>query len=142
MVPIRRRSRDHEVAVNARPYPRKGKTRFPAKLVDTRAILEYGYPYEEEGDRTIVKLALSKEQIDDLIERSREFKRSLEGRARSGSRERDRSPPRRRSPGPLVFDTPVEGPDSKDVRSTTEHRPPGWRHSTKRNREISPFSGD
>jgi hypothetical protein len=48
MVPIRRRSRDHEVAVNARPYPRKGKTRFPAKLVDTRAILEYGYPYEEE----------------------------------------------------------------------------------------------
>jgi hypothetical protein len=59
MVPIRRRSRDNEeAAVNTRPYPRKGKTRFPGQLVDTRAIREYGYPYEQEVWRIVYMFAL------------------------------------------------------------------------------------
>lgn len=31
-----------------KPYPRKGKTRMPRRLVHTRAILELGYPFIEE----------------------------------------------------------------------------------------------
>ncbi|KAI9368246.1 hypothetical protein BJX61DRAFT_524895 [Aspergillus egyptiacus] len=63
---------------DSKPYPRKGKTRMPRKLVHVRAIREFGYPYEEEDDLVIIQLALSKEQIDDIIERSREIKRQAE----------------------------------------------------------------
>jgi hypothetical protein len=31
-----------------KPYPRKGKTRVPRKLIHPHAIRELGYPYEEE----------------------------------------------------------------------------------------------
>jgi hypothetical protein len=43
-----RESRYRERVEEVKPYPRKGKTRMPRKLVHTRAIREYGYPYEEE----------------------------------------------------------------------------------------------
>ncbi|GKZ34850.1 hypothetical protein AbraIFM66950_005247 [Aspergillus brasiliensis] len=63
-----------------KPYPRKGKTRMPRKLVHTSAIREFGYPYEEEGKMIIIQVALSKEQIDAVISRSREMKRVTETR--------------------------------------------------------------
>ena len=31
-----------------RPFPRKGKTRIPKRLVNKRAVIELGYPFEEE----------------------------------------------------------------------------------------------
>lgn len=31
-----------------KPYPRKGKTKMPAKLANKRAIIELGYPFEQE----------------------------------------------------------------------------------------------
>ena len=31
-----------------KPYPRKGKTKMPARLANKRAIIELGYPFEEE----------------------------------------------------------------------------------------------
>lgn len=31
-----------------KPYPRKGKTKMPSRLVNKRAIIELGYPFEEE----------------------------------------------------------------------------------------------
>ena len=31
-----------------KPYPRKGKTRMPKRLVNKRAVIELGYPFEEE----------------------------------------------------------------------------------------------
>lgn len=31
-----------------KPYPRKGKTRMPRRLVNKRAIIELGYPFDEE----------------------------------------------------------------------------------------------
>ncbi|PWY71975.1 BAR domain protein [Aspergillus eucalypticola CBS 122712] len=61
-----------------KPYPRKGRTRMPRKLVHTSAIREFGYPYEEEGKMIIIQVALSKEQIDEVISRSREIKRMTE----------------------------------------------------------------
>lgn len=36
------------------PFPRKGKTRMPGRLVNKRAIIELGYPFEEEVSNAIV----------------------------------------------------------------------------------------
>ena len=36
------------------PFPRKGKTRMPGKLVNKRAIIELGYPFEEEVSNDVV----------------------------------------------------------------------------------------
>lgn len=36
------------------PFPRKGKTRMPGRLVNKRAIIELGYPFEEEVSYAIV----------------------------------------------------------------------------------------
>lgn len=36
------------------PFPRKGKTRMPGKLVNKRAIIELGYPFEEEVSTGVV----------------------------------------------------------------------------------------
>ncbi|KAL4897932.1 hypothetical protein BDV59DRAFT_190704 [Aspergillus ambiguus] len=81
-----------------KPYPRKGKTRMPRKLVHTHAVREFGYPYEEEGDMVIIQVALSKEQIDDVISRSREIRRRSEARFIETSI----SPPRARPREKLV----------------------------------------
>ncbi|PYI33188.1 hypothetical protein BP00DRAFT_434798 [Aspergillus indologenus CBS 114.80] len=74
-----RERRVEEIDVE-KPYPRKGKTRMPRKMVHTTAIRELGYPYEEEGKMVVIQLALSKEQIDEVIGRSREIKRLTETR--------------------------------------------------------------
>lgn len=82
-----------------RPYPRKGKTRMPRKLVHPAAVREFGYPYEDEvrhiapdppsaletdrslqqGDMAIILAALSKDQIDEVISRSRQMKHRTDG---------------------------------------------------------------
>ncbi|KAE8377645.1 hypothetical protein BDV26DRAFT_281703 [Aspergillus bertholletiae] len=83
--PRRSGSHFHERVVEEKveidkPYPRKGKTRVPRKLIHTQAIRELGYPYKEEGDMVIIQLALSKEQIDEVISRSRTTKRRTDTR--------------------------------------------------------------
>ncbi|KAL5051676.1 hypothetical protein BDW71DRAFT_202829 [Aspergillus fruticulosus] len=67
-----------KVVEEVKPYPRKGKTRIPRRLVHAHAIRELGYPYEEEDNMVIIRLALSKEQIDQVIKRSREMKHRAE----------------------------------------------------------------
>ncbi|EAW14010.1 uncharacterized protein ACLA_070420 [Aspergillus clavatus NRRL 1] len=74
-----------------KPYPRKGKTRMPRRLVHTHAIRKLGYPYQEEDDLITIQLALSKEQIDEVISLSREVKRHAETRVVHA----------RRSPSPI-----------------------------------------
>lgn len=32
-----------------KPFPRRGKTRMPGRLVNTRAVIELGYPFEQEA---------------------------------------------------------------------------------------------
>lgn len=39
-----------------RPYPRKGKTKMPRRLVNKRAIIELGYAFEEEVYRNLRRL--------------------------------------------------------------------------------------
>jgi len=57
-------------------YPKKGKTRIPARLVSKRAIIDLGYPYTEEGGTIIVQKALGQQNIDDLLKLSEEYKKS------------------------------------------------------------------
>lgn len=57
-------------------YPKKGKTRIPARLVSKRALIELGYPYEEESNTIIVQKALGQENIDDLLKMSEEYKKA------------------------------------------------------------------
>jgi len=57
-------------------YPKKGKTRIPARLISKRALIEFGYPYVEEGNTIIVQKALGQQNIDDLLKLSDEYKKS------------------------------------------------------------------
>ncbi|KAF9893808.1 hypothetical protein FE257_009978 [Aspergillus nanangensis] len=88
-----------------KPYPRKGRTRMPRKLVHPHAVREFGYPYEEEGDMVIIQLALSKEQIDDVIGRSREVKRRSEARVIQASLSPARARPRERTVERVAMET-------------------------------------
>ncbi|KAF2113443.1 hypothetical protein BDV96DRAFT_648401 [Lophiotrema nucula] len=54
-------------------FGRRGKTRLPKRLVKKQAIVELGYPYNEEDDFFIVTRALEKEHIDEIIKISENY---------------------------------------------------------------------
>ncbi|KAG6363657.1 hypothetical protein INS49_008758 [Diaporthe citri] len=70
-------------------YPKKGKTRIPARLASKRALIDLGYPFVEEGNTIVVLKALGQENIDDLLKLSEDYKKSeLEltgGRSEAGN---------------------------------------------------------
>jgi len=47
---------------------------MPKRLVKKQAVIELGYPFEEEDDFIIVKRALEKEHIDEIIKISENYK--------------------------------------------------------------------
>nr|POF00885.1 hypothetical protein CFP56_20833 [Quercus suber] len=53
---------------------KKGKTRMPKRLVRREAIMDLGYPFDEEQDFYILRIALEKEQIDEVIKISETYK--------------------------------------------------------------------
>lgn len=53
--PMEQRQKEEDDA--QRPYPRKGKTKMPRRLVNKRAIIELGYPFEEEVRHETISLA-------------------------------------------------------------------------------------
>jgi chlorite dismutase len=53
---------------------KKGKTRMPKRLVRREAIMDLGYPFEEEDDFFVLTIALEKEQIDEVIQISEQYK--------------------------------------------------------------------
>ncbi|MCJ1478558.1 hypothetical protein MMC13_007239 [Lambiella insularis] len=55
------------------PAPKRGKTRMPMRLVNKRAVIELGYPFEEEGETLVILKALGKDHIDEVIKISREM---------------------------------------------------------------------
>ncbi|KXJ97329.1 hypothetical protein Micbo1qcDRAFT_230012 [Microdochium bolleyi] len=101
-------------------YPKKGKTRIPARLVSRRAIIDLGYPYTEEGGTIIVQKALGQQNIDDLLKLSEEYKKSeLEvaaARSAAGHIVEERReefftlPPPPPAPAPVVVAAPVAAP--------------------------------
>lgn len=56
------------------PGTKKGRTRMPKRLVHRRALLEMGWPFDDEEDFYVVRLALSKEHIDECIKISEHYK--------------------------------------------------------------------
>jgi hypothetical protein len=53
---------------------KKGKTRMPKRLVRREAIQDLGYPYDEEEDFYVLRMALEKDQIDEVIKISEQYK--------------------------------------------------------------------
>lgn len=53
---------------------KKGKTRMPKRLVFKEAIVDLGYPFEEEERFYVLQVALEKEQIDEVIKISETYK--------------------------------------------------------------------
>ncbi|KAK2759527.1 hypothetical protein FQN54_003006 [Arachnomyces sp. PD_36] len=79
-----------------KPFPRRGKTRMPKRMVHTRAIIELGYPFEEFGDSIVILKALGKENIDEVVQLSREMKRREAYSHSPQPRRRDRGMSRER----------------------------------------------
>jgi hypothetical protein len=57
-------------------YPKKGKTRIPARLVSTRALIDLNYEFTVEGNVIVVQKALGQDNIDDLLKLSKDYKKS------------------------------------------------------------------
>lgn len=57
-------------------YPKRGKTKIPAKLLSKRALMDLGYPFIDEGNLIILLKALSQEQIDEVLRVSEEYKKA------------------------------------------------------------------
>ena len=53
---------------------KKGKTRMPKRLVRREAIMDLGYPFDEEDDFFVLRTALEKEQIDEVMKISESYK--------------------------------------------------------------------
>ncbi|KAL9061551.1 MAG: hypothetical protein Q9162_000083 [Coniocarpon cinnabarinum] len=53
---------------------KKGRTRMPKRLVHYKAIADLGYPYDEEDDFYVIRYALAKEQIDECIKVSENYR--------------------------------------------------------------------
>jgi len=55
-------------------FGKKGRTRMPKRLVKKQAVIELGYPFEEEDDFIVITRALEKEHIDEVIKLSESYK--------------------------------------------------------------------
>lgn len=64
----------HESIVDTTRKFKKGKTRMPKRLVRREAIMDLGYPFDEEEDFFMLRIALEKEQIDEVIKISEVYK--------------------------------------------------------------------
>ncbi|KAM0718680.1 hypothetical protein Q7P37_005751 [Cladosporium fusiforme] len=53
---------------------KKGKTRMPKRLVHRDALHDLAYPYDEEEDFFLLRIALEKDQIDEVIKISEMYK--------------------------------------------------------------------
>jgi len=52
---------------------KKGRTKLPKRLAHKAAIIEMGYPFEEEENFIIVQRALQKDHIDEIITKSKTY---------------------------------------------------------------------
>lgn len=117
-------------------YPKKGKTRIPGRLVSKRALIDLGYPYEEEGNTVIVQKALGQENIDDLLKLSEDYKKSelevLAARSEAGNLVEERRteiiavpPPPMPAPAPIIVPpTPAPAPAPVYVPAPPPPAPP------------------
>ncbi|KAF3026531.1 hypothetical protein G7054_g6124 [Neopestalotiopsis clavispora] len=133
-------------------YPKKGKTRIPGRLVSKRALIDLGYPFEEEGNTVIVQKALGQENIDDLLKLSEDYKKSelevLDARSQPGNIVEERrteiiTMPPAPPPAPatvIVPPTPAPPPAPVYVQAPAPPPPPAevFEETTRVVREASP----
>ncbi|KAH8176919.1 sulfatase domain-containing protein [Sarocladium implicatum] len=93
-------------------YPKKGKTRIPARLVSKRALIDLRYPYEEEGNTIIVQKALGQHNIDELLKLSEDYKQSDQEVADARSSAGDIAEERRTEPTVVPAALPPPPPAS------------------------------
>jgi hypothetical protein len=55
---------------------RRGRTKLPKRLARRSAVIELGYPFEEEEDFIVVQRALEKEHIDEIVAISKRMRES------------------------------------------------------------------
>jgi len=63
-----------EVQLSRATWGKRGKTRLPKRLVKKQAVIDLGYPFEEEDDFIIITRALEKNHIDEVIKISENYK--------------------------------------------------------------------
>lgn len=73
------RTRSHAGTVKSE-YPKRGKTKIPARLVETRAIIDLEYPFVVEGNSIIILKALGQDHIDEVLRLSEEYRKSESAR--------------------------------------------------------------
>ncbi|KAF2455193.1 hypothetical protein BDY21DRAFT_387251 [Lineolata rhizophorae] len=93
--------------VRRAPASKKGRTKMPKRLVHVKAVVELGYPFEEDEDFIIVLRALHKEQIDEVISISEKY-RSTSTYRYEEPRPVDPAPPP--MPPPSMPPPPMEQP--------------------------------
>ncbi|OBT71763.1 hypothetical protein VF21_09400 [Pseudogymnoascus sp. 05NY08] len=74
-------SSDYSLASSVRTgksqFPKRGKTRMPARMVSKRAIIELGYPFVEEDTTIIIQRALGREHIDEVLQLSEKYRKEI-----------------------------------------------------------------
>ncbi|KAF2844580.1 hypothetical protein T440DRAFT_409883 [Plenodomus tracheiphilus IPT5] len=63
-----------EIQPSRATWGKRGKTRLPKRLVKKQAVIELGYPFEEEDDFIVITRALEKDHIDEVIKVSENYK--------------------------------------------------------------------
>lgn len=63
-----------EIQPSRATFGKKGRTRMPKRLVKKQAVIELGYPFEEEDDFIVITRALEKDHIDEVIKISENYK--------------------------------------------------------------------
>lgn len=116
-------------------FPKKGKTRMPARLVSKKAIIDLGYPFEEEGETIIIQKALGRENIDEVIKLSEDYKSSEKhemhgGRSEAGTVIEERHEVFTIPPPPPAAPYQPPPPPVQIVEDTkiVEHRAPSPHH--------------
>ncbi|PFH58753.1 hypothetical protein XA68_13273 [Ophiocordyceps unilateralis] len=108
-------------------YPKRGKTRIPARLVSQRALHDLGYRYVQENNTVIVQQALGQENIDELLKLSEGYNkadqevtlaRSTAGTLLEERREEAQYPP----PPPTIVSAPP--PASRAAPTVVAPPPP------------------
>ncbi|KAK6397046.1 hypothetical protein LTR65_007545 [Meristemomyces frigidus] len=137
---------------------KKGKTRMPKRLVRREAIMDLGYPFDEEEDFYVLRIALEKDQIDEVIKISEQYK---EGGTKKVYRFEEKEEIRAFSPPPgeheeliktewinpptIIFGGPrseharsVRAPSPSNRSTTTRRTSPARTHRTHSRRPSSP----
>ncbi|KAK5111700.1 hypothetical protein LTR62_004806 [Meristemomyces frigidus] len=138
---------------------KKGKTRMPKRLVRCEAIQDLGYPYEEEEDFYVLRIALEKEQIDEVIKISEHYKENGTKHVYRFEEKIEQSAPPALPPPPIgeheeVIRTEwvnpptiimgggrsVRAPSPSSKSTTTRRTSPARTHRTRASRSRAPSS--